>query len=500
MQHNQKCINFDWVQVWTYEPTWISSADSFRAMGWIVKERSFGTRIFEDVLTLIDKHGIPFVEVCRRPKSRKSQGGIINDKATSIRLVNQACYSPKAIQDLITFLQDCGYHYKHDKLAAIQRIDLCIDFTKFDVLKDSPQLFVNDYMTGKYSKVTQPRVRAIGIDGYTFKRYNSLSWGSPTSMVSTKMYCKTQEMAEVKEKPWIRQAWVDSGILANSLDETPVWRIEFKITGECHEWIDEDGVIIHNTLDSMTSEVNIMAYMKGLIDHYFDFRIVNPNESKYKANKVDMWRWPKGVTRALPRRKEHFRDTGRAELILLNKLDRLRDTAGTITDLASIKSVKDMVLNMYYHKKNDTPTIPPHTTKVEYDRVQDILQALQDTTDVTHVAAIEDTSAQLAQLWHNLHGAMEREVLWKSLFPSSSTGVHLSDFLIPESPKGWFVVECNGLKQSYLQLTNETHTTKSLMQIYNEIAPEQRTREIEQRKWNELYYKNEILNGHTEPT
>lgn len=462
-----KCINFDWVQVWTYEPPYIAGAHSFREMGWVVKERSYGTRIFNEVLTLIDRHGIPFVEVCRSPKSKKGEGGIIQDNATSIRLVNQSCYSPSAINDLIQFMQDVGYSYKNGRLAGVQRLDICMDFTHFDVLEEVPQEFVNNYMSGKYSKVTQPRVRAVGVDGYIFKRYNSLSWGSPTSMVSTKLYCKTQEMEEVKEKPWIRQAWVDAGILADSLDETPVWRIEFKLTGECHEWVDEDGVVIHNTLESYASENNLMQYTRGLIGKYFDFRYVDPSVSKYKAEKVDMWRWPKGVGRALPRRKEHFRDTGRAELIMMNKLDRMREQSMTISDLSALTAVKRMVQKLYMTKKSMGQITANDIPHDDFSRLMEYMRAVEDSTGLD----TSSTVAMIHQSWDNLSQAAERQTLFSSVFPSSRTEVQLSDFLTEHSRLGWFVTECNRLKQRWLQYSNEGETPPPILRVYSDLYP-----------------------------
>lgn len=485
----QKCINFDWLQVWTYEPVWFTCADSYRDAGWIVKERSFGTRIFEEVLTLIDKQGRPFVEICRNPKSKKSQGGIILDRACSIRLVNQVCYSPNALQLLMEFLRDFGFEYKNGKLCGIQRIDIAMDFTSFDVLEDSPQIFVNDYMSGKYSKVTQPQVRAVGVDGYLWKRYNSLSWGSPSSMVSTKMYCKTQEMAEVREKPWIRQAWVDSGILANSLDETPVWRIEFKLTSECHEWINEDGCTIHNTLEAWSSEANLMSFYRGLIAKYFDFRIVDPTRSKYKADPVDLWRWPKGVQRALPRRKEYFRDTGRAELILMNQLDRLKDTATTQAELTSLAEVKQMVYSLYASKKFVSP-LPNNTPDQSVYNTLQIIRCLRDSATMMQDEALTTTESMIVQMHEDLKGAIDRQTLWKSLFPSSRTGVQLSDFLTEWSAKGWFVKECKRLKTKWLQQCQREGVTIPLLAIFRELYPAGKTREIELRHLREFYRRN----------
>ena len=504
---NEKCINFDWLQVWTYEPMWLHSADDYRQAGWVVKERSFGTRIFNEVLTLIDKQGIPFVEICRNPKSKKSQGGIIVDNACSIRVVNQQCYTPNILGELRNFLEQNGFYYKHERLCGIQRIDLAMDFTRFDVLEDTPQKFVNDYMAGMYSKVTQPRVRAVGIDGYSFKRYNSLSWGSTSSMVSTKMYCKTQEMAEVKEKPWIRQAWVDSGILASSLDETPVWRIEFKLTSECNEWVQEDtGLIIHNTIESWSSEDNLMSFFHGLMNHYFDFRIVDTTKSKYKADPVDLWRWPKGVGRFIPRRKEHFRDTGRAELILMNKLDRLKEQATTTTSLNALMQVKDMVKMVYGIKKethainlqngtdNELRLPKMLTPDISIDIVHDIINTCRalSSDSLEKQMSLDVVDATITQLQQTIKQAGERMVLWKSLFPSSRTGVQLSQFVDEYSAKGWFVKECNLLKQRYLEQCEFAQTSLPLLAIWRDLYPAGKVREIELKHARKWYQRNEL--------
>ena len=65
-----RCINLDWLEVFCLEPDPHQPLDAnyYRAQGFFVEERDYGTRIYHEMFTvLID--GQPFIEVRRRPKT-----------------------------------------------------------------------------------------------------------------------------------------------------------------------------------------------------------------------------------------------------------------------------------------------------------------------------------------------------------------------------------------------------------------------------------------------
>jgi len=85
--------------------------------------------------------------------------------------------------------------------------------------------FIRDYILEKYYKVHIARIAPHGpeVNGSFFnahgkeamykREYNSIKWGSPTSAISVKIYNKTQEMAEVKNKPYILEQWHAAGLI-----------------------------------------------------------------------------------------------------------------------------------------------------------------------------------------------------------------------------------------------------------------------------------------------
>lgn len=198
----------------------------FASQGWEVKERDYGTPQYKEMFTLYD-NGYPFIEIRRNPYSLKKMGGIFEPTACHLRLSNFACYAISPIDDLRKFV--LAYEYK---LKAISRVDICLDFINFDK-GDDPQRIIQRYMRNELSKINQCNVAAHGRDQWDGRNWNSLAWGAKKSMISTKIYNKQMELNQTHDKPYIRQQWLDAGLITDIKDkETNIWRIEFSIKTE----------------------------------------------------------------------------------------------------------------------------------------------------------------------------------------------------------------------------------------------------------------------------
>lgn len=323
----QLCINIDWFEVFCYEPADFGTPEDFEKLGFRVAMRDYGTRIYRQMFTVI-ADGFPWIEVRREPKSVASEGGILHDGACSIRLVNRTCYEPNAVATLYEFLASIGYHYQKKAVCAISRVDICLDFTHFhDELK--PEVFLREYLGGKYAKINQTRLQAWGQDFFSDKYYHALKWGSPSSMVSTKVYDKTKEMAEEKTKPWIIDSWVHSGLLSSYADETNVWRLEFSINSDCKFWIvDEnkaDQFYQNNDIEVWCDTKNYFRIINGLVSHYFKFVEVLPDKSKYKCPVKTLFTFD-DCERYLPKPLRNLMESGRGERAAINKIRKLRDS------------------------------------------------------------------------------------------------------------------------------------------------------------------------------
>lgn len=214
-----RCINFDWLEVYCLEPkSEPRDADFFASLGFAVKKRVYGTPQYREMFTILEGE-FPMVEVRRNPYSLKDEGGVFVPESTHIRLSNRACYLQDPIGYLRKFLQDAGYVFQ-----SFSRVDICLDFFQLDDGTD-PNIFLQDYAREKYFKhhlstiaphgveVTGANISGHGIDRQFERQYNSWSWGSPSSAISVKMYDKTLELAEVKDKYYIRDQWLAAGLI-----------------------------------------------------------------------------------------------------------------------------------------------------------------------------------------------------------------------------------------------------------------------------------------------
>lgn len=290
----QRCINLDWLEVYALEP--ISSqrdADYFRAQGFQVIDREYGTRIYEQMFTLIGADGYSFIEVRRKPKSE----GVLPINAAHIRFTNRTCYYDNAGELMKEFLQRYGYTF-----VSISRVDICLDFETFDY-GDIPEKFITRYIGHKYAKINQAEASVHFNDEWARRYFNSLSWGSKKSDIGTKLYDKTKELYDEKlgafKKPYILQAWFATHLIDDptrcmkkkndgSEYRPTIWRLEFSIKSNVKGWfaINPDGKTnkIHsfrNTLDTYLNRRLLLPIFDLLQQHYFHFKKYQAGRAKY---------------------------------------------------------------------------------------------------------------------------------------------------------------------------------------------------------------------------
>lgn len=278
-----RCINLDWLEVHVREPIDNPrNADYFRSHGFIVHERDYGTRVYREMFVLEGSDGESLLEVRRNPASQ-GLNGIHDPNECHIRLCNRTCYFECAADSFKQFLERHGYTD-----IRISRVDICLDFVLFDK-GDDPQAFVRRYFRHKYAKINQGRISGHGDDTWTGQEWNSLSWGSKSSAVTTKMYNKTMELHDPKtdsfSKPYIRQAWHICGFIDDwqrcTKDQqlVNVWRVEFSLRSAVKNWVpieingeEKNYQSIKNTLDCYAGRDRLLVMFASLANHYFRFK------------------------------------------------------------------------------------------------------------------------------------------------------------------------------------------------------------------------------------
>lgn len=284
----KRCVNIDWLEVYCLEDRqrYPMNADYFREHGLSVRERDYGTRTYREMFTIEDAHGNPFVEVRRNPASGASEFTGLMPESCHLRLVNRACYSDTAVEDLRVFMLTHGYVFQR-----IFRIDVCYDFEYFDS-GDQPERFARRYVQRTYRKVNQCKLALVADDAWADFEWESLKWGNEKSMVSTKMYNKTKEMAAPKsDKPYIRYAWFVNGLVddpvsctrKNDKGETykpDIWRVEFSMKSSARNWIVIENAdakrhalkTIPHRLSLFDSRDKLWQRFQELAHHYFHFK------------------------------------------------------------------------------------------------------------------------------------------------------------------------------------------------------------------------------------
>lgn len=292
-----RCINIDWLEVYAHEILDGTERDAewFRAQGVDVQVRDYGTRQYEQMFTVLDNMGEGIIEVRRKPKGLKTETGftVLDEGSCHLRLTNRMCYAKSPVKVMTDFCERFGFI-----VSRISRLDICLDFEFFD-WGDEPQKFLNRYLKGRYSKINQANIRANGKDLWDGRAWNSLSWGAEKSMVTTKFYNKTLEINERKDKPYIRQAWAADGLVEDFIQLTKhdkdgnvyhpqIWRLEFSIKSGVKKWyVIEDFKTakrklrsIHHCLDDYQTKKQLLEHFKGLVDHYFHFKVFVDGQRK----------------------------------------------------------------------------------------------------------------------------------------------------------------------------------------------------------------------------
>lgn len=284
-----RCVNLDWLEVHAHEP-FSNPRDAFyfRGLGYSVQVREYGTRVYRQMFTILAPNDEPLLEIRREPASQGLQG-IHDENECHIRLCNRTCYFDNAAAFLKGFLSQHGYYD-----IRISRVDICMDFVHFD-LGDEPASFVRRYFKHRYAKINQGKICGHGNDTWSGQEWNSLSWGSKNSAVTTKLYCKTLELYDAKldrfGKPYIREAWFRCGFIddiqrcTKDGQKVDVWRVEFSLRSAVKNWVpinlngdDKKFQSLKNTLDVYDSRDKILVMFASLSQHYFHFK-------KYETNK-----------------------------------------------------------------------------------------------------------------------------------------------------------------------------------------------------------------------
>lgn len=284
-----RCVNIDWLEVYCEESNdeYPCNAAYFTRKGYVVREREYGTRIYNEMFFVLDRDGNDMIEIRRNPKSGNSDFSGLSPASTHIRLCNWVCYQTNCVQILRDFLVRHNYIFHR-----IYRIDICYDFERFDS-GDKPERVARRIIEKTYLKMNQTKIKAIGDDNWGGYAWETLSWGSLSSMVSTKLYNKTKELAaNGNHKPYILSQWMIAGLIDNPVSQIKytkdgsqykpdIWRVEFSIKSKADSWLILEDIsgkrvkrkAVPHSLSLFDSPDKLWQRFQDLAYHYFRFKV-----------------------------------------------------------------------------------------------------------------------------------------------------------------------------------------------------------------------------------
>lgn len=346
-------ISVDWLEVFGHLKTDIVPGTYVgkSLKSYVVEDSGMASKVFRSIY-YVKRGNLQYATLLFHPAST-----IINQSACCLKLDNRILYHQGFISVLYDLLSALRIKYK-----GVTRLDLCLDCNNLADGTSVPQ-FLHDLMfcqTHTAGHVFRKGSQRINVDcrrsATTGCSITAMRWGSRASNVCVYCYNKSLEMAEVKIKPWIVEAWEKNGIQHeiydawNKLSDKArksninngttdryighsVWRFEISIKSEGRDILNmQDGELFTLSPRFLDCQERIETMFWVYAEKYLCFY-----KSQGQTNTRCYPRYyPFGDERAKkvtdkPINLNHFADTGRTELIVANTLDKL---ASKYTDLS----------------------------------------------------------------------------------------------------------------------------------------------------------------------
>lgn len=369
-------VSVDWLQVFCLTTQCIDNADI--DADWLgrleVVVDDFPTKLWLRRATIKAK-GIKIAEAFFCPRVK-----IIDRRALCLKLENRVLYSQEYIKILYKLLDVLHLQYK-----GITRIDVAYDCNTLRWGNSVPQ-FIKDFIfstpfeEGHIYRKGSPRFTCHGRRAMsTTAAIHAIQWGSPMSNVECYCYNKSLELLEVKDKPWIREAWKMAGLehewqyedwdkltdkqknkkieWGQSADyvHTSVWRFEISIKSEGKDILNiGTGELFQLSPHYLENQEAILHLWNTYAHQYFDFRI-NTGQKLLKHYKPLYIFEDELEVIAKPLHWSDRLDAGRIEKVVMNKLTEYAETYTNIPQdvINAITCVQSFMLNLSSNKRLD---------------------------------------------------------------------------------------------------------------------------------------------------
>lgn len=347
------CISVDWLQTFCLGEPLENGTYEHEGAVFTVTRENYETPQFTRVLT-VQYQRIHFATIQQQPRT-----SVINRRATLVKLENRFLYSQGYIDLLYKLQAALNLIYK-----GITRLDLAYDCNH---LRDGRNVerFIKQFITaeaGTVGHIVRKGSARFSLHGTrkqtSAAKFNSIRFGSPRNKIQAYCYDKTLELAEVKDKPWIRKMWEENGLryfvdrdrlsgmskeeYARRLENEGfsdyvgdrVWRFEISISSQGQDILNmSTGELFRLSPKYLEHYENIRKLFYIYAEKVFNFRINTGQKNIRNYPRLQIFEETPAIT-SKPFYVNRDADTGRMEKICYNKLRRLSEE---YTDLAEYR-------------------------------------------------------------------------------------------------------------------------------------------------------------------
>lgn len=319
------CISVDWLQVCCYSNNlafllnndYYSKVDS---LPYWLELQPLETRSFARFIRVHTKVGNDWrycADILAVPRS-----SMLNSNIVLVKIHNRFLYS----QNYIKLLYDICTTFKLS-IKGLTRLDLCYDCNSFHG-GIKPHKFIKEFVTAEFDspryiyKVGAKQFRVYGGKSVSSAtKFTGIEFGSGKSSKRCYIYDKTRELAEVKDKPWIRQYWQENGLISD--EKTHVYRAEISIKCDGMDLLNmSTGELFKLSPEYLRSQPAIEKLFHFYAARMFRFHRKGNHTRVRDYDRIELFENSPIIT-CKPKKVCVNADTGRTEKICVSTLSRL---------------------------------------------------------------------------------------------------------------------------------------------------------------------------------
>lgn len=319
------CISVDWLQVCCYSNNlaFLLNNDYYNkvdSLTYWLELQPLETRSFARFIRVHTKVGNDWrycADILAVPRST-----MLNSNIVLVKIHNRFLYS----QNYIKLLYNICNTFKLS-IKGLTRLDICYDCNSFhNGLK--PHKFIKEFVTAEFDspryiyKVGAKQFRVYGGKSVSSAtKFSGIEFGSGKSSKRCYIYDKTRELAEVKDKPWIRQYWQENGLISD--EKTHVYRAEISIKCDGMDLLNmSTGELFKLSPEYLRSQPAIEKLFHFYAAKMFRFHRKGKHTRVRDYDRIELFENSPIIT-CKPKKVCVNADTGRTEKICVSTLSKL---------------------------------------------------------------------------------------------------------------------------------------------------------------------------------